>query len=109
MDCWAFSPVQHPVLNAAGVRRPAHFAAQCVQLPDQVSLSRAANGGVAGHVANGVQIDGKNDSFHSQPRSRQGRFNSSMPGAHDRHIIGASTITQVNSPFQVLYGPHLFT
>lgn len=99
MDRWAFSPVQHPVLNAAGVRRPAHFAAQCVQLPDQMTLSRAANGGVAGHVANGVQIDGKNDSVHPQPRRRQGRFNSSMPGAYDSYVISASTITQVNSPF----------
>ena len=109
MDRWAFSPVQHPVLDAAGVRRPAHFATQCVQLPDQVPLSRAANGGVAGHVANGVQIDGENDSFHPQPCRRQSCFNSSMPGAHDGHVISASTITQVNSPFQVRCGPHLFT
>ena len=54
MDGGTLSPVQHPVLDAAGVSCPAHLSAQGVQLPDQVTLPCAANGGVAGHISNGV-------------------------------------------------------
>ena len=64
----AFGAVEHPVLDAGTVCRPGHFAAQCVQLPDEVSLTGAADGGVAGHVAHRVQINGKADGAHAQPR-----------------------------------------
>ena len=53
-DGGALAPVQKAVLDAAGIRRPAHLAPQGVQLPDQVALAGAADGGVAGHVAHGV-------------------------------------------------------
>ena len=57
MDRGALAFVQHPILDAAVVRRQPHFAAQGIQLPDQMALAGAANGGVAGHITHGIQID----------------------------------------------------
>ena len=62
-DGGAFSPIEQPVLDAGFVRRLSHLAAQRIQLPDQVALPRPADGGVAGHIAHGVQIDGKANGF----------------------------------------------
>ena len=53
-DGGALALVQKAVLDAALVGGLRHFAPQGVQLPDQVALAGAADGGVAGHVAYGV-------------------------------------------------------
>ena len=50
----ALAAVEHAVLDAAGVRRAAHLAAEGVELAHEMALARAANGGVAGHVAHRV-------------------------------------------------------
>ena len=54
MDGRAFATVEHPVLDAGMVGRRPHLAPQRVQLPHQVPLSGAADGGVAGHISHGV-------------------------------------------------------
>ena len=87
VDGGALTPVQQAVLDAGGVRRPGHFAPQGVQLPDQVAFSCASDGGVAGHVAYGVQVDGKTDGFLPQPRRSQGGFNAGVACADDGDIV----------------------
>ena len=82
----AFAPVQHPVLDAGLVCGLGHFAAQRVQLPHQMTLSRAADGRVAGHVAHCVQIDGKAHRLQSQPCRRQRRLDAGVPRADDGNI-----------------------
>jgi hypothetical protein len=52
-----------------------------------VALSRAPDGGVAGHVAYGVQINGKTNGFLPQPRSGQGGFDSGVACANNRDIV----------------------
>ena len=54
VDSGALAFIQHPVLDAGFVRRKAHLAAQSVDLPDDVALACAADGGIAGHIAHGV-------------------------------------------------------
>ena len=80
-DGRAFPQIQQAVLDAAFVGSLGHFAAQRVQLPHQMALPRAADGGVAGHIAHGVQIDCKDNSFQSQTRGDAG-----MAGADDSNI-----------------------
>ena len=87
VDGGAFAQVQHPVLDAAGVGGPAHFTAQGVQLPDQMALAGAADGGIAGHIAHGVQIDGKNHRPKAQPGGGQTRFDAGVTGADDGDIV----------------------
>ena len=49
-----FATVEHAVLYAAGIGGLTHFSAQSIQLPYQMSLACAANGGVTGHIAHGI-------------------------------------------------------
>ena len=66
----ALSEVQHPVLDAAAVCRLGHLAAQRIELANQVPLSRAADGGIAGHIADRVEVDREDDSRKAHPRAR---------------------------------------
>ena len=85
-DGRAFPEVQQPVLDAAFVGGFGHFAPQGVQLPDQVALAGAADGGVAGHVAHSVQIDGKDDGLQPQAGGGQSRLDAGVTGADDGNI-----------------------
>ena len=82
----AFGAVEHPVLDAGAIRSAGHFTAQRVQLPDKVSLAGAADGGVAGHIAHRVQIDGEADGAHPQPRRCQRRLDARVTGSDNGDI-----------------------
>ena len=92
MNCGAFTAVEHPELNAGPVCRLAHFAAQGINLPDQMAFAGAADGGVAGHVAHGIQIDGKDNGFQSQACGGQGGFDACMARTDDRNVVGLHLI-----------------
>ena len=77
------APVQHPVLDAACIRGQTHFAPQSVQLPDQVALAGAADGGVAGHVAHGVEVDRKDRRVQPHPRAGKPRLDPGVARADD--------------------------
>ena len=57
MDGGPFARVEHAGLDERIVDGPAHFAAERVNLAHQMPLARAADGGVAGHEGDGVQIE----------------------------------------------------
>ena len=92
VDGGAFAPVEQPVLDAGFVCRPRHLAAQSVQLPHQLSLSGSANGGIAGHIAHCVQIDGKTQGAAAQSCPGQRRFNASVTGADDCDVKCSGSI-----------------
>ena len=98
----ALAPVQHPVLDARLVRRPRHLAAQRVQLPHQMALGGAADGGVAGHIPHRVKAHRQADGLHAHPGRRQGSLDARVPRADDGHIIVAA----VKLSHQVLTSPH---
>ena len=71
----------------AAVRRPAHLAPQGVQLPHQMALAGAADGGVAGHVAHRVQVDGEaRPSACPACAAGQRRLDAGVARADDGHI-----------------------
>ena len=82
----ALPPVQQPVLDAGLVRRPAHLAPQGVQLPHQVALPRAADSGVAGHVAHRVQVHGEAQGAQPHAGAGQGRLDARVPRADHGHV-----------------------
>ena len=86
------APVQHPVLDAACVCGQTHFAPQSVQLPDQVALAGAADGGVAGHIAHGVQVDGEEKGVQPQPGGGQGSLNAGVARTDDGHVAFVNKI-----------------
>ena len=97
-DGGALAPVQGAVLDAGPVRRPGHLAAQGVQLPDQMALSGAADGGIAGHVTHRVQVDSEAHRFQSQPGGGQGGLDARVPCPDDGDIIASSVVVHGSHP-----------
>ena len=93
-----FAPVEHPALQKGGVRPQAHQAAQGVHLPHQMPLGRAADGRVAGHVADKVQCQGEHGGFGAQHRRRMGGFDARVARAHHDHVIVSQNIHKSNFP-----------
>ena len=54
----AFTNVEHPKLNPRSVDRLAHQSAQGIDLADEVAFGDTTDGGVAAHLADGVQVGG---------------------------------------------------
>jgi hypothetical protein len=61
-------------LNAALVGDPAHKAVQSIDFPDQMALSKTANGGIAGHCTNGRKLMGHQRGFCPCARGRRRSF-----------------------------------
>jgi len=99
--CRTLAPVEHAVLYAGLVGGPAHFAAHGVQLPHQMSLAGAADGGVAGHVAHAVKIYGEAHGVQSHPGGGKRRLNSGVARADHRYIAFSSVVFYVH--FYLLY------
>ena len=83
----AFALVEHPALQIGGVRRQTHHTAQGIQLPHQRSLCGAADAGVAGHIADGIQAHGEHGGLRTQHSRRVGRFDAGMTGTNDNDVI----------------------
>ena len=92
----ALAQVEHPALDGAGVGGAAHLPAQGVDFPDKVALGRAADAGVAGAVAHGVQVDGKDNSRAPQPCGGQGGLYAGVPRADNGNIKGTSVVSHRN-------------
>ena len=82
----AFASVEHAVLDAGHVRRARHLAAQRVDLAHQMPLGRAADRGVAGHVADCVQIDREARRVHPEPGRGQRSLDARVPRADDDNV-----------------------
>ena len=87
IHCRPLAAVQHAHLDGRGIRRDAHDAAQRVDLPHQMALARAADGGVAGHHGHIVQRDRGEERFHAQLRRGERRLTARVARADDDHII----------------------
>ena len=82
-----FAPVQHPALQKAGICPFSHFTAQSVNFPYQMSLCRAANRRITGHIGNLIQGNGKQYSTAAQPCRGKCCFYTSVSGADNRDFI----------------------
>jgi hypothetical protein len=64
-----------------------HLAAKGVDFPDNLSFRKPANSGVTAHLANGIQVPGKEKSGKPHACRRQGGFGSGMPGADNDYVV----------------------
>ena len=94
------APVEHPALQKGGVGGNAHQAAQGVDLPHQVALGGAADGGVAGHVADKVQRQCKDGGLCAQRCRRMGGFDAGVAGTDYNYVVTAKMVDQNDSSFQ---------
>ena len=82
-----FAAIEQAELDAGGVDRPAHRAAQGVDLADDLSLGHAADGRIAAHLADGVAVGRQQCGLGPQPRRRQCRLGARMSGADHQHVV----------------------
>ena len=59
----------------------AHFAAEGVQLADQVAFGKAANRGIAGHARQGIEPRGNERGFDAHPSGGERRFAAGVAAA----------------------------
>ena len=83
-DGRALAAVEHPELNAAGIRDPAHQAVQGVDFADQMALAETADRGIAGHGADGRKTMGHQRRLRAHAGSRARGLAAGMAAAdHD--------------------------
>ena len=85
-DGRTLAAVQHPKLDPTGIGHPAHETVQGVDLADQMALAESADGGIAGHRADGRETMGHQGSLRAHPRSRARGFAAGMAAADDDDV-----------------------
>ena len=75
--------IQHLDLHGRRVRGLAHLPAEGVDLPHQLALSQAADGGVAGHLPDFRRIEGYEGGIHPHPGRRQRGFATGVASAYN--------------------------
>jgi len=68
---------------------PAHQAVERIDLADEMSLAQPADGGIAGHGADGVEPVRDERGFRAHARGRGRRLTAGMAAANDNHIEAA--------------------
>ena len=87
-DRRALAGVEAAELDAGGVDVFRHLPAEGVDLLDQMPLGQAADGRVAAHGADGVNVDHQHRGAASHPGCRQSGFAAGMAGAdHDNVVL----------------------
>ena len=67
-----------------------------------MALARAADGGVAGHIAHRVQVDGKADRLHPEARAGKRCLDARVSRADNGNVVAAGLkFTHALSPFPV--------
>ena len=82
-----FPGVQHPKLEPGQVRCQAHFSTEGVNFPCQMALAQPADGRIAGHLADGIGVDGQQEGLATHARRRKRRLNAGMARTQDDNII----------------------
>ena len=85
-DGRALAPVQDPELDAGPIRRPGHHPVEGVDLPDQMALAQPADGGIAGHLADGRRVMGDQQGPRPTPRRGRRGLAAGVPAAHDDDV-----------------------
>jgi len=83
---WPLGPVEHPELDTAAIRRPAHHPVEGVDFTDQMPLAQPANRRVARHLPNGRKLVGHQRRPSAEPRSGSGSLGAGMPTANDNDV-----------------------
>ncbi len=83
----ALAVVQGPHLYGGLVDGPGHLSAERVYLLDEVSLGYPADGRVAGHLADGVEVQCNDEGRKPRARRREGCFAPGVSRADDYYVV----------------------
>jgi hypothetical protein len=82
----ASTPIQQTELNTGPVDDPTHDSAQSVNLSHNVPFRDSADGRIAGHLPDEIQIDRHKRGFRTKPRRRRRGFAPGVAGSNYDHI-----------------------
>jgi hypothetical protein len=86
LDGGSLGAVKQSELDAGGVGHPAHQAIQGIDLPHQVPLAEAANGGIARHLANGCELVGDEGGARADAGGSRCRLAAGMAAADNDDV-----------------------
>jgi len=86
-DGGAARGVEEAELDADGVGNFAHDAAESVDFPDEMALGDAADGGVAAHLGDEVEVHGDERGLEAHVGGGHGGFAPGVSGADDNDIV----------------------
>ena len=78
--------VEHAELDARGVDGPAHGAAQGVDFADELPLGHAADGRIAAHLGDGIEIAGQQCGPRAMRAGGRGRLGARMAAADHQDV-----------------------
>ena len=96
-DGGALGSVQKPVLDGGLVGDAAHQTVQGVDLANEVALSEAADGRIAAHLADRLELMGEQQGARAGAPGGMGRLAASMAAADHDHIPGLGQVWLQNS------------
>ena len=82
-----FRAVEHAELDGRAVRHNSHHSAESIYFPDNLTFGYTADGRIATHLGNFIQIDGNQKGTRPQTCRRRGSLTSGVTGTHYYHIV----------------------
>jgi hypothetical protein len=82
-----FSAVEQAELDSRAIDRLAHQSTEGIDLSDDLSLGNPADGRVATHLSDRIEIPCKECYACAEPSGRSSSLGPGMPGADDDHVI----------------------
>ncbi len=92
VDGWAAAAVEHAELDARRVGHDAHHAAEGVNLADELAFRQPADGRVAGHLGDGVEVDRQEQRLRAQASGGVGRLAARMARADHNHVENTGSL-----------------
>ena len=93
-DGRTFGAIQEPKLDGGAIREPTHDAIERIDLPDQMALAKATDGGIAGHHPDRLGILGQQRCARAHAGGSSGGFTARMPPTNDDHIKASHAAPQ---------------
>ena len=95
-NCWAARSIQQAKLDAHRVSDFAHDAAECIDFADEVPFGNSANGGIARHLRDEVNVKRVERGLQAHASGSHGGLASGMTGADHDNVIGFGELRQTS-------------
>ena len=86
-DCRSLATVQDPELDSRTIRRPRHGAAEGIDFAHQVAFSDTTDGGIAGHLADGIEGVREQQRTTAHARCGKAGFGARVATADDDNVV----------------------
>ena len=86
-----FASVEEAELDSGRIDREAHLAAERVDLADEMALADAADRGIAGHLADMIEVEREHQRARAHPSGSERGFDTGMAGANHDDVVGHQT------------------